>query len=242
MHEEEFGRYLTDRNLAENTIYQKIAALKRIERFHELDLDSEFDEDELSSLIERFRYSAHDARERRPNPTRMDIEQDRLLTQLRWYLSHLNDYRRFKGSRSASEPTRDVVSEEIEAEVVSEAVSQTFGLERDLQAALRASIGQLEAGLEIIDDGSEVKVEAGFIDILARDSHGTFTVIELKSDASKPAAIAQILAYMSCVAIDKNEAVRGILVAGSHDPRVVMAARAVPNLMLKSYRYRFEFV
>ena len=42
-----------------------------------------------------------------------------------------------------------------------------FGLERDLQKALRASIHQLEPGLKIVDGGTEQTVEAGRIDITA---------------------------------------------------------------------------
>lgn len=58
---------------------------------------------------------------------------------------------------------------------------------------------------------------------------------------SRPEAIAQILAYMGCLAEETGEAVRGILVAGDHHPRVVHAARALPNLDLKRYRFRFDF-
>jgi endonuclease len=46
---------------------------------------------------------------------------------------------------------------------------------------------------------------------------------------------------MGCIAEETGEAVRGILVAGDHHPRVKLAARAIPNLTLKKYRYRFEF-
>lgn len=240
MQDEAFKRYLGARELADKTRQQRVYALKRIERAHGIDLDEEFSRDQLHDLVERLRYSSADARAKKPNPTRLDIEQDKLLTHLRWYLSHLQDYRRFKGA--PNEP------EEIETsldaaglEAVSEAVGQTFQLERDLQATLRAHLEQLESGLSVQDDGNEVRVEAGFIDILAKDKDGVWTVIELKADLARPPAIAQILAYMACVAAEKAKPVRGILVAGDHDSRVVLAARAVPNLILKKYRYRFEF-
>jgi hypothetical protein len=45
----------------------------------------------------------------------------------------------------------------------------TFGLERDLQIALRRNIDQLEPGLKIVDGGTERTVEAGRIDITAED-------------------------------------------------------------------------
>jgi hypothetical protein len=44
---------------------------------------------------------------------------------------------------------------------IDDAIDQTFGLERDLQTALRSDVGQLEAGLRIADDGLELKVESG---------------------------------------------------------------------------------
>ena len=55
-----------------------------------------------------------------------------------------------------------------DAEVPDDAIEQKFGLESDMQKALRKNIGQLEAGLEIIDGGKEKKVASGFIDIGAR--------------------------------------------------------------------------
>ena len=56
-----------------------------------------------------------------------------------------------------------------------------FGLERDLQKALRANIGQLETGLKIVDGGTEKNVPAGRIDITAEDPGGTTVVIEVRA-------------------------------------------------------------
>src|SRR5262252_5499937 len=47
-----------------------------------------------------------------------------------------------------------------------------FGLERDLQNALRRHIGDLEPGLSIIDGGKERRVASGYIDIAAQDRDG----------------------------------------------------------------------
>src|SRR5688572_9494717 len=49
------------------------------------------------------------------------------------------------------------ISAETDEEVLIEAEEITFGLERDLQAALRANIEQLEPGLRIIDKGKDRK-------------------------------------------------------------------------------------
>ena len=116
----------------------------------------------------------------------------------------------------------------------------TFSLERDLQTALRANIEQLEEGLTIIDGGTELATEAGRIDITARDASGTTVVIELKAGTAKPTIIAQVLSYMATTT-GEGESVRGILVAGDFHPRVVLAARAVPNLALKQYAVQFTF-
>ena len=116
-----------------------------------------------------------------------------------------------------------------------------FGLERDLQRALRANIGQLEAGVTIVDGGTEKIVPAGRIDITAQDPDGTTVVIELKAGVADLRAIGQILSYMATVSTEPNPRIRGILVAGDFDKRAVMAARAVPNLSLKAYSFQFTF-
>lgn len=122
-----------------------------------------------------------------------------------------------------------------------ESAELKFGLERDLQVALRSDISQLERGMSIIDGGSEYSTPAGRIDILAEDSEGRMVVVELKAGRAGPNVIAQILAYMTTIASEKNRPFRGIIVAGDYDERVVLASRAVPNLELKRYSYQFKF-
>lgn len=240
MQDDAFAQHMRSQGLAERTMAQRGYALRRIERAHDVNLDQEFDGDELASLLSAFSYSTSDARAGRSNPSKMDIDPDKLLTHLGWYKSHLTAYARFRGGGNfeadASE-TAQVVAEQL----VEEVVGKTFALERDLQVALRNNVGQLEPGLVIADGGSERRVEGGFIDILARDAGGVLTVIELKAETARPEAVAQLLSYMACVSEEAGEPVRGILVAGDHHPRVVLAARAVPNLELRRYRYRFEF-
>ncbi len=65
--------------------------------------------------------------------------------------------------------TMGTYAEPSEAEEVIEAMETTFGLERDLQIALRSNIEQIEQGLKIIDEGKEQTTEAGRIDITAED-------------------------------------------------------------------------
>jgi len=110
-----------------------------------------------------------------------------------------------------------------------------------LQVALRANIEQLESGLRIIDGGKERVTEEGRIDITAEDKRGNIVVIELKAGGAKPAIVAQVLSYVSEVAESDKKPVRGILVAGGFHKRVILAARAVPNLQLKKYSFLFAF-
>jgi DNA-binding transcriptional ArsR family regulator len=103
-----------------------------------------------------------------------------------------------------------------------------FGLERDLQSALRRHIGDLEPGLSITDAGKERRVPSGFIDI------------ELKAGTADRDAIGQILSYMGNL-MESTASVRGILVAGDFSARAVAAVRAAPNVRLVRYDFRFSF-
>ncbi len=133
------------------------------------------------------------------------------------------------------------VEDENDEEALAEAEAVTFGLEYDLQAALRANIEQLEQGLKIIDNGKERTTEAGRIDITAVDSKGNIVVIELKAGTAQPESIAQILAYMGSVSETDQKPVRGILVAGDFHKKVILAARNVSSLELKKYSFVFNF-
>ena len=131
----------------------------------------------------------------------------------------------------------DVVAPQIE----DDGQARLMGLERDLQAALRDCIEQLEPGLEIIDGGTERSVSSGFIDITAKSTDGSIVVIELKTGTARREAIAQILSYMGDIAAEESAQVRGILVAGDFDKKARAAARVVTSLALRSYRVKFEF-
>lgn len=127
------------------------------------------------------------------------------------------------------------------SEAVAAAEAITFGLERDLQSALRSHIEQLEPGLKIIDGGSERTVEAGRIDITAEDTEGRLVVIELKAGTAPPESMVQVLAYMGAISQETKKPVRGILVARDFHQRVVFASQAVPNVKLKGYSFQFLF-
>lgn len=128
----------------------------------------------------------------------------------------------------------------IEAKEVVEAMDTTFGLERDLQRAIRANIGQIDMNLHIVDGGREKAVASGKIDILTEDQDGTSVIIELKVGQADRDAVAQILSYMGDVG-EKTELNRGIIIAGEFTSRAISAARVCPNVRLLKYSFQFNF-
>ena len=117
----------------------------------------------------------------------------------------------------------------------------TFKLEQDLQSALRRDISQIEAGLKIVDGGAERKVDAGYIDITAEDARGNLVDIELKANFARPDSLTQVMAYMASLGDEEQRPVRGILVAADFHDRLLLAAQVAPNLLLKTYSYKFTF-
>lgn len=234
----EYRRWLVAQKYAANTVSAQVHRAARVEEFHG-DLDVHFANDRMESLIGTLRYSTEDARRNRPNPTRIPIEGD-IRNNLASYRSAIERYRRFRESGNDM-PGATGVRSSATVEVTEEA-GQRISLERDMQAALRIAIDQLDPGLTIIDDGAERSVESGFIDITARDESGAIVVIELKAGIAGQRAIGQILSYMGDVALEEaGLPVRGILVASEFDAKAKSAARVVPNLLLRRYSVRFSF-
>lgn len=129
----------------------------------------------------------------------------------------------------------------VDIEEIEDAASLKFGLERDMQDALRRNIDQLDASLHIVDEGKERRVQAGFIDILAEDDQGSLVVIELKSGEAPESAITQVLSYIGSLQTEEaSRPVRGMLIARSFSTRVRLAARAA-SIRLIEYGYIFSF-
>lgn len=234
----DYRQWLISQKYAANTVSAQVHRAGRVEEFHG-DLDQHYADDRMESLIETLRYSTEDARRNRPNPTRIPIEGD-IRNNLASYRNAIERYRRFRESADDM-PNETGVRSSATVEVAEEA-GQRIGLERDMQAALRIAIDQLDPGLTIIDDGAERSVESGFIDITARDKSGAVVVIELKAGIAGQRAIGQILSYMGDVALEEaGLPVRGILVASDFDAKAKSAARVVPNLLLRRYSVRFSF-
>ncbi len=222
---------------SESTWRTNLSDLRRVER-HYGDLDGLYDQDGLQGVIASLTYTAEDEKSGAPNPSRLEIVGD-LRKNLGAYRAIVQKYLRFR-QEVEEEATRVIVTSGRGATppVETEAV---FSMERDLQAALRRSIAQLEPGLTIVDGGAERSVASGRIDILARDASGALVVIELKAVKAPRDAVAQILAYMGDLQQEEGGDVRGILVAPEYDLRAVSAARMVPALKLVTYGFSFSF-
>jgi endonuclease len=127
-----------------------------------------------------------------------------------------------------------------------DAVEFTLSLERDLQEYLSRDIGRLESGLRLFTDedltGREVAVEAGKIDILAKDKKDGLVVIEPKANKANHGAIGQILSYMASIKSEfRVDSVRGIIVAEDFDNKLKLAVTQVNNVRLVKYKVKFDF-
>jgi hypothetical protein len=237
--------WLARQKYSAGTITAQLHRAGRVEK-HYGDLDALYDADRLKSTIAELEYSVDDQRRGRPNPSKIPFDGD-VRTNLASYKDAVKRYCKFRDTEAgvvseltddgvAGQPVRGVGGEPVED------LGQRIGLERDMQAALRAAITQLETGLVIIDDGAERSVESGFIDITARDTSGSIVVIELKTGPAGQRAVAQILSYMGDLKSEEPDiSVRGILVASAFDQKAKSAARMVPGLSLCTYGVRFQF-
>ncbi len=247
MREQEFRAYLRTlispqgTPLKESNMDFYAKSCINVENAEHIDMDEEFKKDGMASLYQLYSYSTHDENNNLPNPTKLVIN-TRLYNALSDIRSGLNHYRRFCLSEGET-PNYEAPDNNNDSGADTDS-STTFGLERDMQDAMRETITQLESGLEIIDGGVERKVASGFIDILAKDNKGNFVIIELKAGKASDSVIAQTLGYMVDIAdaegLEINQ-VRGIIVAKSFNKRIETAARAVPTLTLKAYTYSFDF-
>ena len=238
-----YQSWLEQHGYAAGTVQAQTYRAGRAEEYYG-DLDEHYDRDQLRSVIGELKYSTADERRNKPNPSKIPFNgntRDNLAS----YRNAVERYCKFRRETQGEDISPGIRARK--GEGVNESADdrgQLIGLERDLQAALRRAIEQLEPGLEIIDDGAERSVASGFIDITARDARGAIVVVELKTGTARQGAVAQVLSYMGDIAEEEpDQTVRGLLVAGDFDEKARSAARVLPNhvLSLRSYRVRFEF-
>ena len=225
-------------NYTPNTVATHFSQAKKVEEAYG-DLDEIFDLGQIEAVAAELNYSSQDAKMGKPNPSKISAGNN-LYANLGAYKSSLRCYAKFRENEPefAAETAIEIAGEAIKQKIE----GKQFDLEKNLQSELRREIHQLEAGLEIVDDGTERSVVSGFIDILAKDTSGALVVIELKAGLAKREAIVQITGYMGdLIEEEPGTTVRGILVAADFDKSCRSAVHAIPALKLKRYRFAFTF-
>lgn len=238
--DERFGPWLVQQGIGANSLNSYLYHARAIEEAYG-DLDEQFDLNQFEDLLRTFTYSKDDERTGRDNPSAVPIN-SHLYKTLASHRTILRRYAQFRDALESEDGIGDLLHVPAPGEddlVVSD--TAIFGLEKDMQTALRANIAQLEPGLEIIDGGSERHVASGFIDILARDRDGTTVIIELKAVKAPLKAQSQIASYMGDIMEETGTLPRGILVAPDFEAKLISAARVMPSLSLTRYRYSFTF-
>ena len=139
-------------------------------------------------------------------------------------------------------PDEDEELTESEAEQgLDEPKGLAFRLEKEMQAAVRRQLGNLEQGLVEADNGSETSVATGSVDIVARDKFGKFVVIELKAGRCPSGAMEQALGYGQSLSEERNEEVRVMLIASDFPDRIRAAAKRTIGLTLVTYEFSLRF-
>ena len=232
-----FRAWLTEKYTT-NSANTNFSFVRRVEDAYG-DPDAAYEADHLASVVDALSYTSADAKLGRPNPTKLSINGNPyyVVSNAR---SALRTYVQFREQEVAA--VSEVAVELAGKYLQERKEGKQFELERHLQEALRAEVGQLEVGLEIIDGGVERSVSSGSIDILARDGSGRTVVIELKRGEARREAIGQILGYMGDLKSDEPDAeIRGILVAGDFDKSCRSSVLVVPGITLKRNRFAFSF-
>jgi hypothetical protein len=137
-------------------------------------------------------------------------------------------------SQSPEEPLDELEADEATAPIL-------FKLEKEMQAAVRRQLSQLEQGLKVDDGGIEISVTTGKIDIVARDAQNRLVVIELKVGKCPSGAMEQALGYAEALSEEREEPVRAYLIAGAFSDRILAAARRATDLKLRTYEFSVTF-
>jgi len=143
-----------------------------------------------------------------------------------------------------------VPSLETEIELPAEVEGPEFALslERDLQRYLISNLSALEEGLQLYVDwdgkGYEVDTEIGRMDLLCVDNDRNLVVVELKAGEASVETFGQISTYMGFARknLSRGWTVRGIIVASNFDEKIKAAASLIPELILRKYSVKFEFL
>ena len=173
-----YETWLEQQGYAAGTVQAQMHRAGRVEDCYG-NLDEHYDRDQLRSVIGELKYSTADERRNKPNPSKIPFNGN-TRNNLASYRNAVERYCKFRRETRDDDIGPGIRASNAEPMGASvDDRGQLIGLERDLQAALRRAIEQLEPGMEIFDDGAERSVASGFIDITAQDTQGAIVVIEL---------------------------------------------------------------
>lgn len=136
---------------------------------------------------------------------------------------------------------RSVVAEKLHLDAQQPLSKHAELLERNLEDMTVEQIEKLEPGLKYL--GRQIATPAGIIDILCQDSADNLVIIELKRGRISDLVIGQLSRYMGWAIEQKTHdpaKVRGMIVAGDFDDKVVFAAKSNPHISLRTYSLSFN--
>ncbi len=131
--------------------------------------------------------------------------------------------------------------EEVEAPAAGLPPVMTPEAERGLREICCANLPSLEPGLTAVQGGAQLTTSFGAPDFVAKDRHGGAVLVEFTAEEASADAVTRLLGLMAAAQERGGRPVRGILIARDFPEMVRYAARAVPNLALKSYRVSVDF-
>jgi hypothetical protein len=143
--------------------------------------------------------------------------------------------------------TINLESESNESEYSTAEIS--FEFEKQLENFLKDNLEAIERKLKVYVDeednyGQQYVTDVGIIDLLCTDKNGNFVVIELKKKRTSDIVVGQVLRYMGWVNqnLNSNKKVRGLIITPEIDNKLEYAASMVPDIQVKYFRVKLEFV
>ena len=105
MRTEEFRRWLKNEGMQDRSIDTRIGHAEGVESHQGIDLDEQYEQDELQGVLEILNYTKPDERQRRPNPSNIPIDADSPYNALQSYKAAVAKYREFRMAEASAGPS-----------------------------------------------------------------------------------------------------------------------------------------